>query len=109
VQTIADVATPFMLGNQVLVYQEHQRERLEKLIEELFLLTPEARQGVLDYWGEKTGLCGPAGCGGPCDRACWIRRIAVGLGLAGGAYVIYRGVSWAIDRRRTIIEVERAS
>lgn len=98
-QTIADVATPYMLGNQVLVYREHQKERLDKLIEELFLLTPEARAGVLDYWCEKTGTCGPGGWGSGCDAPCWLRRIAIGVGVLTGGYLAYRGVRWAIRAR----------
>lgn len=97
-QTVADVATPYMLGNQVLVYREHQQERLERLIKDMLLMDEEARQGVLDYWGEKTGMCGPAGCGGPCDTACWVRRVAIGLGVVGGVYLVYRGTKWAMAR-----------
>lgn len=100
-QTVADVATPYILGNQVLVYQEHQQERLERLIKDLLLVDEEARRGVLDFWGEKTGLCGPAGCWGPCDRSCWIRRAIWAVGVAGGTYLAYRGVKWAI-RARTV-------
>lgn len=98
-QTVADVATPYMLGNQVIVYRQHQKERLDKLIEELFLLTPEARAGVLDYWCEKTGTCGPGGWGSDCDTACWLRRIAIGMGVIVGGYVAYRGVKWGIGAR----------
>ena len=103
-QTVADVATPYMLGNQVIVYRQHQKERLSKLIDELFLLTPEARAGVLDYWCEKTGTCGPGGWGSDCNTACWLRRIAIGLGVAGGSYVAYRSVKWAIGARARVVE-----
>jgi hypothetical protein len=99
VQTIADVATPYMLGNQVLVYRDHQRERLDLLLQDLNPFNAETREGILDYWCEKTGTCGPGGWGSGCDTACWLRRIAIGLGVAGGAYFAYRGVRWAIGAR----------
>lgn len=103
-QTIADVATPFILGNQVLVYQEHQQWRLERLLKDLTLWDEEARQGAVDYWGEKTGLCGAAGCKGPCDTPCWLRRIGAGVGVIVGGYVIYRGVKWAFDARSRAVQ-----
>lgn len=99
VQTVADVATPFMLGNQVIVYREHQKERLEKLLEDLNPFRAETREGMLDYWCEKTGTCGPGGWGSGCDTACWLRRAAIVLGVAAGGYLAYRGVKWAIAAR----------
>ena len=54
---------------------------------------------MLDYWCEKTGTCGPGGWGSGCDASCWMRRIAIGLGLAGGTYLLYRGVKWGLQAR----------
>lgn len=105
-QTVADVATPFMLGNQVIVYRQHQQWRLERLLKDLLLWDPEARRGFADYWCEKTGTCGPGGWGSGCDSpvpgevvACWLRRAAIVLGVAVGGYVTYRGVKWAVQAR----------
>ncbi len=104
VQTVADVAMPYMLGNQVVVYREHQRWRLERFLKDMLLWDPEAREGVLDYWCEKTGTCGPGGWGSECDASCWLRRIAIGLGVVVGSYVVYRGVKWGIGARARAIE-----
>lgn len=99
VQTVADVATPYMLGNQVIVYRQHQEERIKMLIEDLFLLTPEAREGVLDYWCERTGTCGPGGWR-DCDLACWAKRVGIAAVAIGGVYLVYRGVKAGIGARR---------
>jgi hypothetical protein len=105
VQTVADIATPYMLGNQVVVYRDHQEERFWQLLADLNPLNAETREGILDYWGEKTGLCGAAGCWGPCDRNCWIKRVIAGVGVVGGVYLAYRGVKWAIKARTATVIV----
>lgn len=103
-QTVADVSTPFMLGNQVIVYRQHQQWRLERLIKDLLLWDSEARGGVLDHWCEKTGTCGPGGWGSDCDTSCWLRRIAIGMGVVVGGYVAYRGVKWGIGAQARAVE-----
>lgn len=99
VQTVADVATAYMLGNQVIVYRDHQRERLQKFLEDLNIFSATGRETFLDYWCEKTGTCGPGGWDSKCDTACWLRRIAIGLGVTGGAYLTYRLVRWGLSAR----------
>lgn len=63
-----DLITPFSLGNQVVVYREHQRERLQKLWDDL-----------------KHGFALPKPPGDPFDWLKWVLIIGGGVILTGVA------------------------
>jgi hypothetical protein len=84
---------PFTLGNQVVEYRNHQRERWEKLWEDL-------KDGF-----KRLGL--PPGV----DPWWWIWRIVVtaASGLAGGT-IVYTGIQVAeFRRRRALARLARAA
>lgn len=98
VQTVPDVAMPYILGNQVVVYRDHQQHRTDRLICDLTLCDAQAVQEMGDYWADTFGLNGKSAT---CKvlkptkddgLLCWVKRIGIGAATVGGVYLVYRGV-----------------
>lgn len=109
VQTVPDVAMPYILGNQVVVYRDHQRQRVDRLICDLTLCDAQARQEMGDYWADAFGLNPKKG---ECGLTCWLKRGAIALAVGGGVYLAYRGYKYKKRKdeakAKEVVETDRA-